>query len=169
LIEPIIIIDPSDDSKILSEPLRGPVLIIRRYDDFNEITQKLAARKDINNLYYFGKNLKQRADILHKFKKSHIHLNECGLNVYNSHLPEGSIGGVFNGKIGGQYGFKAFSQSRIVMETKGLRGYKGLIPPLTPEKSKAFHKFDFLKRITVRQARVTALGLGVFFGYKYFF
>lgn len=101
MIEPIIIIDPSDDSKILENPLRGPILILRKYSNFDEITKNLSARKNINNLYYFGKNLEPRSEILHNFKRTHVHINEAGLNVFNPNLPTGSIGGIFNSKIGG--------------------------------------------------------------------
>lgn len=167
LIEPVIITDPSDDSIVLRDPVRGPILVIKKYQFFDDLASTLAAKNNVNNVYFFNKSLQAKLELTTKIRNAHIFINEAGIQNLNTLLPVGSVGGIFNAKIGNAHGFKTFSSSRVVYETKGLRGYKNLIPPFTADKYKKFHSLDVLKKYTVRQGRLVGLGAGVLLAYHF--
>jgi NAD-dependent aldehyde dehydrogenases len=168
LIEPIIITDPKDNSTIIKDPVRGPVLIIKRYQEFDELVKTLNTQSNINNIYFFSKSIQHKSEIVAKIRNANIYINEAAFQGFNYHLPTGSVGGIYNAKIGGAYGLKTFSLSRVVMETKGIRQFKSLIPPFTADKYKKLHSLDALKKLTVRQGRMLSVGAGLFLGYLLF-
>ncbi len=167
LVEPVIITNPKDGSKLVTNPVRGPVLTLIKYKDIDEIIDKVKAQSNVNNVYYFANDSEQQLKFISKVTNCNVFINEAGTQVFNFNLPIGSVGGTANAKIGGAYGVKTFSNSRIVVEGKGLRQFKTLVPPFSGDKYKAFHRFDWLKKVNVRQGRLLATGLGLFLTYSF--
>jgi len=165
LVEPIIITQPSESSRAVSYPVRGPVLSIIKYKDIEEVTNKLKGRAHINNVYYFANDSEQSARFIAKVSNANVFINEAGTQYFNFNLPFGSVGGIYNAKIGGAYGVRTFSNSRVVTEGKGLRQFKSLIPPISGTRYTTFHRFDLLKKFTVRQGRALTTGAGLLLAY----
>jgi len=168
LVEPIIITNPNEGSRAVSYPVRGPILTVIKYRDIDEIIDKIQTKTNVSNVYYFVSDSEQQMKLTSKVTNANVFINQAGTQVFNFNLPLGSVGGFSNAKIGGSHGIKTFSNSRVVMEGKGLRQFKSLIPPLTSDKYKAFRRFDLLKKFTVRQSRIATAGLGLFLAYSFF-
>jgi len=167
LIEPVIITNPNESSRAVSYPVRGPVLTIIKYRDIDELIDKIQTKNNVSNVYYFVEDSEQKMKFTTKISNANVFINQAGTQIFNFNMPIGSVGGISDAKIGGAFGVKTFSNSRIVMEGKGLRQFKSLIPPLSADKYKAFQRFDLLKKFTVRQSRVATAGLGLFLTYYF--
>lgn len=168
LVEPVIITQPSESSRAVEYPVRGPILTIIKYKDIDEITEKVKARKNLNNVYFFVNDPETQMRFISKVTNSNVIINQAATQVLNFNLPIGSVGGITDAKIGGKYGFRTFSNSRVVMEGKGFRQLQSLIPPFTADKYKTFHRYDLLKKFSVRQSRLLSTGFGLLLGYYLF-
>ena len=160
LLEPIIITDPYEKSALVSAPVRGPILTLLKYKNLDEVINKINTRSNVYNTYFFADSFQQERKFVSKVSNSNVFINQATTQAFNFNLPVGSVGGGFDSKIGGRYGLKTFSKSRVTMQGR-LRQARYLVPPLTLDSYKELHRLDFLKKFTNRQAKI-ATGVAMF-------
>ncbi|GIS22642.1 MAG: hypothetical protein CM15mP123_05440 [Gammaproteobacteria bacterium] len=55
-IPPTLVLNPTDDMKIMQEEIFGPVLPVKEYDDFNETVSYVNSKERPLGLYLFSKD-----------------------------------------------------------------------------------------------------------------
>jgi len=117
-------------SRLMQEEIFGPVLPIITYRETNEAIAHINAQPKPLALYVFSENKVTTNTIIQKTSSGGVCINENVIHFLHGNLP---FGGVNNSGIGnshGEYGFKAFSHERAVLEDKFLSN-RMLYPPYT--------------------------------------
>ena len=129
-VAPTLISEVSDDMEITQEELFGPILPIIEYVDLDKVIDKINANPKPLALYIFD-NSKSFADqIITRTSSGAVGVNLTVVHFLHPNLP---FGGVNNSGIGaahGEYGFKAFSHEKAVLEENHSITHM-LFPPYT--------------------------------------
>jgi len=165
--EPLIITNPSAQSQLSTGEVKGPVIVLHKFGELDELHNKFA-NQEVRNFYYFTKSLKRKLTFFEKFKKSNVIVNNGGIQYLDPYYPYGSTGAFAYSNLGGKNGFKTFSMLRTIVDGGNLWYWKSILPPFTQEKYGGLKKYKMFNRITNRLVRNTGLGLGLAFGYFYF-
>lgn len=62
-INPILILNPDEKSRIMQNKIYGPILPIVTFEDPLEIKDKINKKSHVENLFYFGENSREFPDI----------------------------------------------------------------------------------------------------------
>lgn len=128
-IPPTLIVDPSDDLKVMQDEIFGPVLPVKGYADVGEAIDYVNAKPRPLGLYYFGRDRDEERRVLAHTTSGGVTVNDVVMHVAQEDLPFGGVGPSGMGAYHGIDGFRTFShakaiftQSRInVAELAGLR------------------------------------------------
>jgi len=134
-IEPTLVLGKKDseafiNSRLMQEEIFGPVLPIVTYQDTHEAIAHINAHHKPLALYVFSENKVTTDAVIQKTSSGGVCINENIIHFLHGNLP---FGGVNNSGIGnshGEYGFKAFSHERAVLEDKFMSNSM-LYPPYT--------------------------------------
>lgn len=126
-----LVINPTDDMKVMQEELFGPVLCVKPYRNVDDCIAYINARPRPLALYYFGKDAAEERKVLDKTISGGVTLNDVMGHVSCEDLPFGGIGASGMGNYHGFEGFKTFSHARAVYRGTKLNVMKlgGMIPP----------------------------------------
>jgi len=122
--------DKFNNSRIMQEEIFGPLLPIITYQDTHEAISHINAHPKPLALYVFSENKKMTDTVIQKTSSGGVCINENIVHFLQGNLP---FGGVNNSGIGnshGEYGFKAFSHERAVLQDKFMSNSM-LYPPYT--------------------------------------
>lgn len=129
-ISPTLISNVSNDMEITREELFGPILPIIEFDDIDSVINKINDNPKPLALYIFDKNKPFTQDIIDRTSSGAVGVNLTVVHFLHPDLP---FGGVNNSGIGvahGEYGFRAFSHEKALMEDKHSLIHL-LFPPYT--------------------------------------
>lgn len=129
-VAPTLISEVSDDMEIMREELFGPILPIIEYVDVDKVIDKINAGPKPLALYVFDKSKSFADQVISRTSSGAVGVNLTVVHFLHPNLP---FGGVNNSGIGaahGEYGFKAFSHEKAVMEEKHSITHM-LFPPYT--------------------------------------
>lgn len=129
-VAPTLISEVSDDMEITQEELFGPILPIIEYVDLDKVIDKINANPKPLALYIFDKSKEFADQIITRTSSGAVGVNLTVVHFLHPNLP---FGGVNNSGIGaahGEYGFKAFSHEKAVLEEKHSITHM-LFPPYT--------------------------------------
>lgn len=113
-IPPTLIIDPSDDLKVMQEEIFGPVLPIKTYQGVEEAIGYVNAHERPLGLYYFGADEAERERVLTATTAGGVTVNDVIMHVAQEELPFGGIGPAGMGSYHGEDGFREFSHRKAV-------------------------------------------------------
>ncbi len=130
-IAPTLIIDPSDDLKLMQEEIFGPVLPVKRYEKVDEALAYVNAHDRPLGLYYFGSDATERETVLSDTTSGGVTVNDVIFHVAQEDLPFGGVGPSGMGAYHGQDGFREFSHRKAVYTQikKDPPQMKALRPP----------------------------------------
>ena len=129
-IEPTIIENISENSKIYNEEIFGPILPIFTYKNINDSISFINKKEKPLALYIFSDNQKNIKKILNETSSGGVCINHSTLHYSNYNLPFGGIGNSGFGKCHGKYGFKEFSnQKSILKQFTSFSPTDMLVPP----------------------------------------
>jgi aldehyde dehydrogenase (NAD+) len=117
-VAPTLIANVSDDMEITREELFGPILPIIEYVDLDKVIDRINANPKPLALYVFDKSKSFVEDITTRTSSGGVGINLTVVHFLHPNLP---FGGVNNSGIGaahGEYGFRAFSHEKAVMEER---------------------------------------------------
>ncbi|MGJ8686361.1 MAG: aldehyde dehydrogenase family protein, partial [Spongiibacteraceae bacterium] len=104
---PTLVIDPSDDCKIMTDEVFGPAMPVKTYTDIKTVVTQINKGERPLALYYFGSN-KQEIDLLkHKTTSGGMVVNDIAAHVLQDTMP---LGGVGHSGMGSYHGFDGFRQ-----------------------------------------------------------
>ncbi|WP_407314486.1 coniferyl aldehyde dehydrogenase [Pseudomonas sp. nanlin1] len=128
-IPPNVLLNVTDDMKVMQEEIFGPLLPIVPYDDFDDAVNYINARPRPLALYYFGHNKAEQRRIQSHTRSGGICLNDTLLQVAQDNLPFGGIGPSGMGQYHGFEGFQTFSKARSVLSKSRFNPASFIYPP----------------------------------------
>jgi coniferyl-aldehyde dehydrogenase len=126
---PTLVIEPGEELGVMREEIFGPVLPVKSYGRIEEAIEYVNRRPRPLALYYFGKDAKQRDEVLTKTLSGGVSVNDTLLHVLIEALPFGGIGASGIGAYHGEIGFQTFSHRKGVFLQSRFNGAKFLRPP----------------------------------------
>ena len=138
-IAPTLIIDPTDDMKVMQEEIFGPLLPIKTYSTLAEAVAYVNAHDRPLGLYYFGDDAAEQESVLASTTSGGVTVNDVIFHIAQEDLPFGGVGPSGMGSYHGFDGFKEFSHAKSVYNQlkKDLPQLAAMRPPYGP----AFRKF----------------------------
>lgn len=113
-IPPTLVLDPSDDMKIMQEEIFGPVMPVRTYGELNEAVAHVNKNDRPLGLYYFGEDETERDAVVNGTTSGGVTVNDVIMHVSMEDLPFGGIGPAGMGAYHGRDGFLEFSHKKAV-------------------------------------------------------
>jgi coniferyl-aldehyde dehydrogenase len=130
-IPPTLIINPTDEMKVMQEEIFGPVLPVMTYKNVDEAIAYVNAHDRPLGLYYFGDDAAEEAKVLTHTTSGGVTVNDVIFHVAMEDLPFGGVGPSGMGSYHGVDGFREFSHRKSIYHQikKDLGPMKALRPP----------------------------------------
>lgn len=129
-VAPTLIANVSDDMEIMREELFGPILPIIEYVDLDKVIERINTGPKPLALYIFDKSKSFTEEIIARTSSGAVGINLTVVHFLHPNLPFGGVNTSGIGAAHGEYGFKAFSHEKAVMEEKHSITHM-LFPPYT--------------------------------------
>ncbi len=113
-IAPTLIIDPTDDMKVMQEEIFGPVLPVKTYNGVDEAIAYVNAHDRPLGLYYFGDDAAEREKVLSATTSGGVTVNDVIFHIAQEELPFGGVGPSGMGSYHGHDGFREFSHRKSI-------------------------------------------------------
>ncbi len=139
-IAPTIIGNASNDMKVMSEEIFGPLLPVMTYKDMDHAVSLINEHDNALALYLFTNSQGSIDKILAETNSGSVGINETLLHVGNANLAFGGAGKSGLGRYHGRLGFVEFSNLRAVAHRKLAMGLDYFYPPYTDQKYRLLKK-----------------------------
>jgi coniferyl-aldehyde dehydrogenase len=138
-VRPALLLEVTDQMRVMREEIFGPLLVLRPYDRIEEAVLDINARPKPLALYYFGKDRREMGWVLAHTASGGVTVNDIAVHFLADELPFGGVGESGMGAYHGETGFVRFSHARAVFRQTRLdvAGLVGLRPPYGPRAQSA--------------------------------
>jgi coniferyl-aldehyde dehydrogenase len=126
---PHLVMEVTDDMKIMQEELFGPILPILPYDSLEEALAFIASRPRPLALYLFTCDKALQERVMTRTHAGSMAINEAVIQVGIDDLPFGGIGPSGIGQYHGHEGFLTMSKAKSVLIKQRLNSMKFMYPP----------------------------------------
>lgn len=129
-----VILDPTDDMKVMQEEIFGPILPVRTYEKTDDVIDYVNDRERPLALYYFGENEAEQKKVLTSTTSGGVTVNDVLWHGGHETLPFGGVGNSGIGSYHGYDGFKEFSHMKPVLKhpsKTSIGRLLGIVPPYT--------------------------------------
>jgi coniferyl-aldehyde dehydrogenase len=113
-IPPTLILDATDDMKVMQEEIFGPVLPVKRYKTVDDALAYINAHDRPLGLYYFGDDAAEQEKVLAGTTSGGVTINDVIFHIAQEELPFGGVGPAGMGAYHGRDGFLEFSHKKAV-------------------------------------------------------
>ena len=129
-IEPTLIIDTTDDMKVLNEEIFGPILPVIQYKESEDVVQMINSKPKPLGINIFSKDRQFTNYIVKATTSGAVAINDTIIQFGHPSLPFGGTGESGLGKSHGYYGFRAFSNEKACVQQRiGQTVLKLIYPP----------------------------------------
>ncbi|MBA6152215.1 aldehyde dehydrogenase family protein [Gelidibacter maritimus] len=135
-IEPTLIFDMPEDSKLMNDEIFGPILPVKTYSNIEEMVSYINSKEKPLALYIYSKSKKNVDFIMNNTRAGSGCVNHNLIQFLNHNLPFGGSNNSGIGKAHGFYGFEAFSNRRAMMKQHTFGATDFLLPPYSNFKQK---------------------------------
>ena len=115
-IPPTIVLNPTDDMKIMKDEIFGPLLPVKTYESVDEAIGYVNDHARPLGLYYFGSDNAEEEKVLTRTTSGGVSVNDVVMHVSMEDLPFGGVGPSGMGSYHGVDGFKTFSHAKAVFK-----------------------------------------------------
>ncbi|MFO0663525.1 MAG: coniferyl aldehyde dehydrogenase [Polyangiaceae bacterium] len=119
---PTLVLEPSDDMRVMQDEIFGPILPIVPYDTLDEAIAYVNDRPRPLALYLFEDDSQIVEQVLEETISGGVTVNDFGMHVVQDALPFGGVGASGMGHYHGREGFEAFSKMKPVFYQLRLNG-----------------------------------------------
>jgi aldehyde dehydrogenase (NAD+) len=134
-IAPTLVEGMSSESRIMQEEIFGPLLPIVTYSDLDAVIEHINSKPKPLALYFYSTDKQAIDKVLTETSAGGTCINQAVLHFVHPNLPFGGVNNSGIGMSGGEWGFKAFSHERSVLEDKWGSAHM-MHPPYTPKVKK---------------------------------
>jgi len=113
-IPPTLVLNVTEDMKIMNEEIFGPVMPVMTYKTEDEAIRYVNEHPRPLALYYFGNDPEKRDAVLERTTSGGVCVNETLFHLAQEELPFGGVGPSGTGSYHGFAGFKTFSHEKSV-------------------------------------------------------
>ncbi|HYG26262.1 MAG TPA: coniferyl aldehyde dehydrogenase [Caulobacteraceae bacterium] len=113
-IAPTLILNPTDDMKVMQEEIFGPVLPVKTYKSVDEAVGYVNDHDRPLGLYYFGDDKAEQEKVLNHTTSGGVTVNDVIMHITQEEMPFGGVGPSGMGSYHGYDGFREFSHRRSV-------------------------------------------------------
>ncbi|MEM5566652.1 aldehyde dehydrogenase family protein [Psychroserpens sp. AS72] len=135
-IEPTVVFDAPEDSKLMQNEIFGPILPVKTYTSISEVLDDINSKEKPLALYIFSSNKKRVNEIINNTRAGTTCINHNLLQFLNHNLPFGGSNNSGIGKSHGYFGFLEFTNQRSVLKQHTIGAVDLLTPPYTNFKQK---------------------------------
>jgi len=130
-IPPTLVLNPTEDMKIMQDEIFGPLLPVKTYGSIDEVVGYVTNHPRPLGLYYFGNDGAETAKVLERTTSGGVTVNDVIMHVSMEDLPFGGVGPAGMGAYHGIDGFRTFSHAKAVYRQSrfDVAGLAGLRPP----------------------------------------
>ncbi|MEM9937724.1 MAG: coniferyl aldehyde dehydrogenase [Pseudomonadota bacterium] len=126
---PHIVVNPTDDMKVMQDEIFGPILPIKSYKQTSDAVAYINENPRPLGLYYFGQDAKERDMVLNNTTSGGVTVNDVIFHVAQEELPFGGIGPAGMGSYHGYDGFLEFSHRKAIYTQTGSEMLAMMRPP----------------------------------------
>jgi aldehyde dehydrogenase (NAD+) len=131
-VPPTILTEINSGSEIMQQEIFGPVLPVLEFSDIDKVIATINSNPKPLALYVFSKQKQFANKVIEKTSAGDSAINATVIHILHQNLPFGGVNNSGIGKVGGIWGYQAFSHQRSIVDDKlGLSGM--LSPPYTPK------------------------------------
>lgn len=113
-IPPTLILNPTDDMKVMQEEIFGPVLPVKAVSSLEDAIGYVNSHDRPLGLYYFGSSAAEQDRVLNSTTSGGVTVNDVVFHVAQENLPFGGVGPSGMGSYHGVDGFREFSHRKSV-------------------------------------------------------
>jgi coniferyl-aldehyde dehydrogenase len=130
-IPPTLILNPTDDMKIMQEEIFGPLLPVKSYRKVEDAIDYINGHDRPLGLYYFGTDKDEQEQVLNATASGGVSVNDVVIHFAQEELPFGGIGPSGLGVYHGYDGFREFSHRKSIFHQmkKDIAPLRMLRPP----------------------------------------
>ncbi|MEN3952057.1 coniferyl aldehyde dehydrogenase [Iodidimonas sp. SYSU 1G8] len=128
-IAPTLILDVTDDMKVMQEEIFGPVLPVKTYGALDEAIDYINAHDRPLALYHFSDDKAAQRRVIARTTAGGMTVNDTILHVAVEELPFGGVGPSGIGAYHGEAGFRTFSHAKSVLRQSRFNLGGALRPP----------------------------------------
>src|SRR5882672_1141342 len=114
-IAPTVLVNVSPDSPVMQEEIFGPILPVLEVDSVLQVIDFVNARPSPLGLYLFAQDQRVTEQILAATTSGDAVVNDCTIHPLIPDLPFGGVGNSGMGKYHGEWGFRAYTNARGVL------------------------------------------------------
>jgi coniferyl-aldehyde dehydrogenase len=129
---PTLLLNVSDNMRVMSEEIFGPILPVVPYDSLAEALAYINRHERPLALYWFGENRAARNQVLAGTIAGGVSINDTLLHIAQEGLPFGGVGASGQGHYHGEFGFRQFSKEKPVFIQSRFSGGGIIRPPYKP-------------------------------------
>ncbi|ASO19022.1 aldehyde dehydrogenase (NAD+) [Actinoalloteichus hoggarensis] len=116
-VEPVVLLDVPEDSSVLTEPTRGPMLVINRVPDLDTAVRLVNASRFGLGASVFSTS--RGEEIAARLRAGAIAVNSAGTIGIVPALPLGGVGASGHGRVRGADGLREFARVKSVTRRRG--------------------------------------------------
>lgn len=131
---PVIILNTTDDMRVMREEIFGPILPVVRYGTITDAIAKINAKDRPLSLYWFGTDTASRDQLLQNTVAGGVTINDCMMHFAQENAPFGGVGPSGQGAYHGEWGFLTFTKQTQVY----YQSSRSLMPLLYPPYGRTF-------------------------------
>ncbi len=126
---PTIVLEATDDMRIMQEEIFGPALPVRPYRDIAEAIKYVNARSRPLALYYYGRDVEDQRKVLTRTTSGNVTINSTLMHYAQDDLPFGGVGPSGMGAYHGIEGFRTLSHAKGIFQQGRWNGANLLRAP----------------------------------------
>lgn len=115
IIHPTVLLDPPNHCLIMDEEIFGPLMVIKGYDDLDEMTAFTRKGGKPLALYIFTKRNDAVEMLINNIASGGVSVNGWALHWFEKQLPFGGVNQSGIGRYHGEHGFRELSHERAVL------------------------------------------------------
>ena len=119
-IPPTILLNPSDEMKVMQDEIFGPLLPVKQYKQVDETIDYINSKDRPLGLYYFGQDKNEEEQVLTRTTSGGVTVNDVIMHAVQEDLPFGGVGPSGMGQYHGYDGFKNFSHAKSIYSQSKL-------------------------------------------------
>ena len=130
-IPPTLVLNPTEDMKIMQDEIFGPLLPVKTYASMDEVVGYVNDHPRPLGLYYFGGDASETKQVLERTTSGGVTVNDVIMHVSMEDIPFGGVGPSGMGAYHGIEGFRSFSHAKAIYTQARIdvAGMGGLRPP----------------------------------------
>lgn len=130
-----VVLDPSDDMKVLQDEIFGPVLPVKGYQSVDDAISYVNEHPRPLALYVFSNRATTQEQVLAQTTSGGVAINDTLMHYMQDDMPFGGVGPSGMGAYHTGEGFDTFSHLKPVFKQRGVGSFTGaklLYPPYGP-------------------------------------